>query len=197
MKYEIINSGSEVWKPIEGFEGLYQISNFGKVKSLDRKVINNRTFQLIKGKILKPCNNGNNYLYIGLCKNGKIKRIAIHKLVAQAFIPNPNNLPQVNHKDENKLNNCVENLEWCTPNYNANYGNRNKKMKKMIIEKYAKKVVQYDINKNYITEYDSIEETARKNNVTSQAISRCCNGKLKKCKNYIFKFKSEVINDDL
>ena len=187
----------EIWKDIEGYNGLYQISTLGRIKSLDRKVFNNGTFQLIKGKILNPCNNGNNYLYINLCKNSEIKRVAIHRLVAQAFIDNQNNFTQVNHKDENKINNCVDNLEWCSPKYNANYGTRNKRMKDNIIKKYSKKVIQYDLDGNFIREFNSIEDTAKHFNVTSQSINRCCKGKLKRCKNYIFKFKSEVMEYDL
>ena len=104
----------EEWKDIKGYEGLYQISNKGRVKSLG----NNKTK---KEKILKP-RKCNGYFSVRLCKKGeKPKPFDIHRLVAEHFLPNPDNLPVVNHKDENKLNNNVENLEWCTFAYNTIY----------------------------------------------------------------------------
>lgn len=105
----------ESWKDIEGYEGLYQVSNLGNVKSLK----NNKTK---KEKILKPFKTRKGYLQVILCKNKTIKRFSVHRLVANAFIENPNNYPCVNHKDECGTNNVVENLEWCTYKYNTNYG---------------------------------------------------------------------------
>ena len=113
----------EIWKDIKDYEGIYQISNIGRIKSLDR-YCNNR---LIKGKILSP-HLAKGYLKINLYKNGKSKHFAIHSLVAEAFIPNPNNYPEVNHKDENKENNNVDNLEWCDSKYNCNYGTRTERI---------------------------------------------------------------------
>lgn len=110
----------EIWKDIEGYEGLYQISNLGNVKSLN---YNHTGLE----KRLKPQKSNKGYLRIELCKNGKKKKFSIHELVADTFIENPNNLPCVNHKDENKINNNVENLEHCTYSYNNTYGNRIKK----------------------------------------------------------------------
>lgn len=121
----------EEWKPIIGYEGLYEISNLGNVRSMERRVnVAHKGFKgtrLLKSKIMKPYNYFG-YFGVALCKNKKYKQLLIHRLVAQAFIPNPDNLPCVNHIDENKQNNCVENLEWCTYAYNDNYGNRNKKI---------------------------------------------------------------------
>ena len=102
----------EIWKDIDGYEGLYQVSNLGRVKSLHHN----------KEKILKGSYNSKGYYFVKLCKNGISKSIFVHRLVAQEFIPNPDNLPIVNHKDENPRNNNVDNLEWCTQKYNANYG---------------------------------------------------------------------------
>ena len=103
----------EEWKDIKGYEGIYQISNKGRVKTLG----NNKT----KKEKIRDGKIDRGYKRISLCKNGKEKKYSIHRLVAEAFLPNPDNLPVVNHKDENKLNNNVENLEWCTQEYNVNY----------------------------------------------------------------------------
>ena len=104
---------NEEWKPVENYEDLYWVSNLGNVKN--------------KRKDKKLSINLDGYYVVNLSKNGKSKIFTVHRLVAQAFIPNPDNLPQVNHKDENKLNNNVDNLEWCNSNYNHNYGTRNKR----------------------------------------------------------------------
>lgn len=114
----------EIWNPVIGYENLYEISNQGNIRSLG-KFVNSKHGgkRWIPGRIMKTwiCNN---YETVGLYKSGKQHFIAIHILVAKAFIPNPDNLPCVNHKDENKLNNHVDNLEWCTYQYNNIYGNR-------------------------------------------------------------------------
>ena len=99
----------KIWKPIIGYENLYKINNYGEVLSLR------------SNKILKPNDNGIGYFIIQLCKNGKRKNYLIHRLVAEHFLDNPNNLPEVNHKDEDKSNNFVNNLEWCKHKYNMNY----------------------------------------------------------------------------
>ncbi len=113
----------EIWKDIEGYEGLYQVSNLGDVRSLKYAGGN-------KVKILKQ-GNVNGYKRVSLHKNNKQKNYFVHRLVAMTFIPNPNNLPLVNHKDENKTNNSVDNLEWCTQKYNINYGSAIKKVVKI------------------------------------------------------------------
>ena len=103
----------EIWKDITGYESLYQISNKGRIKSLQRFVTSkNGSKQLIKEKIRKTSVTTAGYEYVVLSSNGKCKTLLIHRLVAESFIPNPNNLECVNHKDENKSNNCVDNLEW-------------------------------------------------------------------------------------
>ena len=119
----------EEWKDIRDYEGLYQISNMGNVKSLGRWVnYKNKGKKWQEGKILKPLVDKEGYLKICLWKNGYIKHFRVHRLVAQAFIPNPKNYPQVNHKDENPSNNFVKNLEYCDAKYNSNYGTRNKRI---------------------------------------------------------------------
>ena len=120
----------EIWRPIEGYEGLYEVSNLGRVRSLDRFY-----YRLHKGKVLSPTKDRYGYLTVTLNCNGKSKTIKIHRLVAQAFLPNPDNLPQVNHKDEVKSNNCVDNLEWCSAKYNVNFGTRQERYRNTMLEK--------------------------------------------------------------
>lgn len=111
-------SMKEIWKDIEGYEGKYQISNLGKVKSLNYR-------RSGYPGVLKTENNGNGYFALSLCKNGVTEHLYVHRLVAKAFITNPDNLPEVNHKKEFETdNNCVDNLEWCNRKYNVNYGTR-------------------------------------------------------------------------
>ena len=114
----------EIWNDIQGYEGLYQVSNFGRVKSLPKKhdISMGKGYYITKERILQPGEDKDGYLQVGLRKNKKTRMRKIHRLVAETFIPNLNNLPQVNHKDENKQNNDVINLEWCNNSYNQNYG---------------------------------------------------------------------------
>lgn len=130
----------EIWKDIKGYEGLYQISNLGNVKSLRKNVI-------LK---CSKCSREGNYYKAGLYKNGKTKTILVHKLVANAFIPNPNNLPCINHKDENKLNNKADNLEWCTYKQNNDYGKHD-------IKKYIS-LLKRRLLLNYPNEKDLINQ---------------------------------------
>lgn len=114
----------EEWRDVVGFEEFYQVSNLGRVRSLDRLVDTNIKYvdkRIHKGKLLKSHLNNKGYKKVFLCKNSEPKNHYVHRLVAQAFIPNPDNLPVVNHKDENPSNNCVDNLEWCTQQYNMNW----------------------------------------------------------------------------
>lgn len=120
----------EIWKDIAGYEGLYQVSNEGNVRTTKR--------QGSKGGLLKISVSDKyavNYCYVRLCKNGMNKSFWIHRLVAQAFIPNPDGLPQVNHKDQNPSNNMVDNLEWCTLEYNNNYGTVRERQKDTSLKK--------------------------------------------------------------
>ncbi len=110
---------NEIWKPVKGFECLYEVSNKGNVRSL-------KWYGGNKVKQLKQAEGKHGYCQVNLC-NGKGNMRYVHRLVAEAFIPNPNNLPCINHKDENPKNNCVENLEWCDQKYNCNYGHHNER----------------------------------------------------------------------
>lgn len=120
----------EEWRSISGYEGLYEVSSFGRVRSLDRYVKGkSESYRLYKGKVLSPGKDKGDYLFVILCCNGKVYRKCVHRLVAEAFIPNPDNLPEVNHKDEVKTNNSVDNLEWCDRKYNNDYGTRKKRVR--------------------------------------------------------------------
>lgn len=110
----------EIWKDVKEYEGLYQVSNYGRVKSISYfNHANKKSYP--RNKILKPLKNEKGYLRIDLAKNGKSKKVRIHRLVAQTFISNPNNYQEVNHIDGNKQNNRVDNLEWCTHSYNMKH----------------------------------------------------------------------------
>lgn len=165
---------------IEGYEN-YEVTTTGEV-------INTKT-----GRVLKLTNR-HGYLFASLWKNNKQYNRAVHRLVAEAFIPNPDNLPQVNHKDENKTNNCVENLEWCTAEYNTNYGTRNERSAKtktgVFNTKISKKVCQYTVNGQFIMEWDSLSEIQRQLHFNESLISRCCNNKCKQA--YGFKWMFSI-----
>ena len=132
----------EVWKDIPGYEGLYQVSNLGRVKSLPRKGTRSSDIYMLKIQKYKT-----GYLYVSLSKNNKRKKEKIHRLVALAFISNIKNDKYINHKDENPMNNCVENLEWCTQSYNNKYSK-------------GKQVNQYDDEGNIIKTWSSVREVA-------------------------------------
>ena len=164
----------EIWKDIKEYEGHYQVSNLSRVKSI----------KFGKERILKPVTDRHGYSIVGLWKNNKQKTYKVHRLVAEAFIPNPYNLPQVNHKDENPLNNNVNNLEWCNSKYNCNFGTRIERISK----RRSKTVLQYDLEGNFIREWKSTAECGR-NGFNQAHVAACCQGKLKKHKDSIWRYK--------
>ena len=170
----------EIWKDIKNYEGIYQINNFGKIKSAYKKGNN------CNNKILKVSYTYNGYERVGLSKNNKTKKYLVHRLVAETFIPNPNNYPCINHKDENKQNNNINNLEWCTRSYNINYGNRNNNLNK--------EVWQYDLKGNFIKKWKSTMEIQRSLGYKNQNISSACRGKSRTAYNYIWKYKGDDTN---
>lgn len=165
----------EFWKEIKGYEGYYEISNLGEVRSKDRivKSCHNST-QKIKGKIIAKCINSSGYEYVRLNKNGKSKMYFVHRLVAIAFIPNPKNLPLVNHKNECKTCNNVENLEWCTNSYNQKYGSTTKRK----VEKLGKKVKCIELNITFNGMREAEREMLKKFKIKvyKAGIAKCCDG---------------------
>lgn len=171
----------EIWKDIEGYEGLYQVSNLGRIKSLSRKIKRNDMNAITKEKIMKQAKDDRGYLMANLYKNGRNHSIKVHRLVAKLFIPNPLNLPQVNHIDEVKTNNSVSNLEWCTNKYNINYGKHNLNIAKSL----SKRVYQYTKNNVLVKAWNSTIQCSRENSeFNHRHISECCLGKRKTHKKY-------------
>lgn len=192
----------EIWKDIKGYEGLYQISNLGNVRSLDKYVnYKNIKQRLIKGKIIKPIDSGNGYMRVSLSNKNNAKAYSIHRLVAEAFMPDKSNFKsmpdedrskvnlddlEVNHKNEfEKWNNRVDNLEWCTRGYNANYGTGNERR----IKKNKKIILQYDLKGNFIREWDSMTDVEKQTKTSKGHICQVCKGKRNKAGNYIWKYK--------
>ena len=175
---------TEIWRPIVGYEGFYEVSNFGNVRSLDRYVNtkNNHT-RLHRGKILEQ-NIYNEYKFVHVSKLGQPEKLLVHRLVAEVFLPNPNNYPVVNHKDENPSNNNVENLEWCTYGYNNQYNELNKRRFKTRTERIDSKEIKLGheiilLNKdlNVIKTYINAEWAKKEDGYDQSALRACVNRK--------------------
>lgn len=167
----------ENWKPVEGYEN-YEVSDFGRVKS------SNCILKLRKDKY--------GYLRISLRKNRMLKTFTVHKLVATAFIPNPDNLSQVNHKNEDKTDNRVENLEWCTPKYNNSYGTRIERLVQSKTNgKTSKPVLQFSKTGDFIQEWPSLNEIKRVLGFAISGIYKCCLGRphYNSAYNFIWRYK--------
>ena len=180
----------EIWKPIEGYETLYQISNYGNIKN------NN-------GRYLKPFKNNKGYLMIRLYKNTERKVFLVHRLVATHFIPNPNNLPEVNHKDENPSNPIYTNLEWCDKEYNMNYGTIKERIsqklkgrtftqeqKYNISKGHEKEIIQLDTNNVLLKIWSSAKDAEQQTKINRCHISEVCKGKRKTAGGYIWKYNN-------
>lgn len=171
MEYE-----KEIWRPIENFPN-YEVSNYGRIKNV------------LSGNILSPYKNENGYMIISLHNgSGNNRKYRVHRLVAEAFIPNPNNYPIINHKDENKSNNHVSNLEWCNKSYNALYGSTQSKLR-------AHKIQPIQMIDNstgeVIKEFDSIKSASELTGIHRGYISNVCRGKHKTAHGYIWRYIGE------
>ena len=198
----------EIWRTAiykgEIYEGLYKVSNLGRIMSLNY----NKTG---RADLMTPVDNGNGYLQVGFSKNGEYKTCLVHRLVAFTFLENPENLPQVNHKDENKKNNFVflnedgsvdkekSNLEWKNPKDNCNHGTRNERISKANQAKkgipnikLSKPVLQLSLSGDLIREWASTAECGR-NGFSQSAVARCCRGKKPQYKGFRWEYKKEVV----
>lgn len=183
---------SEIWKPVAGYEGLYEVSNMGRIRSTDR-IRNSIQDGIVirshlKGKVMKPFYNHSGYLLIDLFKNGVRKTFSVHRLVASAFVPNPYKKPCVNHLDETHDNNCADNLEWCTQKENMNYGTAPQRISKKIKERWERgemkrrpkrQVAKYSLDGKLLEVYPSYLEATRACGSTSNgsAIINCIQGR--------------------
>lgn len=159
----------EKFKPVQGYAGIYEISNLGRVKSLSRVIErNDGNTRVTEDRIILPFLTKCGYHQIVLCKDGVRKKHLIHRLVANAFIENPDKLPIINHKDENKLNNRVDNLEWCSAYYNLRYGKMQAKLVKIDV---------IDSKGDIVEVVDGIRECERKYSISKYLIKQSSNGK--------------------
>ena len=192
MKPAIVTTpAAEEWRPVKGYEGLYEVSNLGRIRSTPRYVQQKNKYGTLStvfrdSKVLVQRIAQRGYYIISI-RNGREDphTYSVHRIVATAFIPNPLNLPQVNHKDENKLNNRVDNLEWCTAEYNMNYGT----CKKRTASRHMKPVAQYDLEGNLVATYKGIKEAAKHAKVSWQMISACLTRpNIRTAGGYIYKY---------
>lgn len=183
MENNFKNTIFEEWKPIKGFEGLYEVSNQGRVRSLDRIIIDEiGRNRLYKGRIMKPRDNSKGYHFVGLYKNGVIKTPTVHRLVAEAFIPNPDNKPEIDHLNTNRKDNRVENLMWATSKENNN--------NPLTLTKRVTPIIQYTTYDNQpIAWWNSITECSRFTKISIMAISHNLTGRTKTVCNKEFYFK--------
>lgn len=172
---------NEIWKDVVGYEGLYQVSNLGRIKSLDRYVEYPNYIKRINGRIMSQQDNSKGYLMVNLSLNGFTKKLYVHRLLAEAFIPNLANKVEVNHIDLNKKNNIISNLEWCTKKENMRHAHKNGAIK------YTK-VYQYSINGEYEQEFNSLLDASIFHKIRSGDICRSCKGERAVCRGHIFRY---------
>lgn len=182
------NEEEEIWRDIQGFEN-YQVSTLGRVKALNYH-------RMGKEQLLKPRIDKYGYLRVTLYQNGKPKSMLVHRLVAMAFIPNPQNLPQVNHKREGadgKILNTVENLEYCDSKYNNCYGTKIERVAKANTNgKKSKTVYQLSLEGKLIRTWPSMREVERQTGYSHRHISKCCNGRYKQAYNYKWSYNAPI-----
>ena len=205
-----MNNTEIIWRPVLGFEGYYEISNTGIVRSVNRIVSGkNGSVRHIPGVIMTQQTNHKGYKCVILHKYGEHYTKFIHRLVAEAFIDNPFKLPQVNHIDTDKTNNHVENLEWITNEDNHKHaiahgcydGFSDKQLQSLLIkqkqavEKIRRPVEQYDLDGNYLASFESMLEAERKTGCNNSKICACCKENRKQAYGYIWKYKGDVANE--
>ena len=179
----------EIWKDVKGYEGLYQVSNLGRVKSLERAIIRKDGKKLpVEERILEPSTNRYGYLLVNFSdSSGEKKTFPVHRLVCKTFHENPKNKPCVNHIDENKTNNTASNLEWCTYEENNNHGTHNTRMAKT----RSKQVGQYTTDDKLIKVWQSTIEVEKQLRFLQSHISEAARGKLKTAYGYVWKYIEE------
>lgn len=178
----------EIWKAIEGYEGLYEVSNMGRVRSLGQWKKNSKNGKYwLNGRVLKPGLGGNGYYFVCLYKDGSHRNHNIHRLVALAFVHNndPINKPTVNHKNEVKTDNRAENLEWLSMKANLAYGTGRSRS---IAAQKTKPIIQYDKAGNEVARYSGVNEAERQTGFSNTNISACCRGKYKQAYGFVWKY---------
>lgn len=203
---------NEIWKDVKGYEGYYQVSNMGRVKSMRVLKTPKNGVKCRKNTFLSTkTSHDKQYILVALCRDGERKQVQVHRLVAEVFIPNPKNLPFVNHKDENPSNNCADNLEWCTHEYNLRYSLELHGMKKprkhQAQESKPRKrpdyelvpICAYTLSGEFIAQYNSVWEAIEKLGIESKTprgvrnnIRMCCKGKVKTANGYIWRYKGDA-----
>lgn len=199
---------SEKWKDIKGYETLYQISDRGNVRSLDRKVkCRDNKLKQLKGRIIKQQRYSNGYMFVSLSKNGVVKQLLVHRLVGNAFIPNPENKPEINHKNEIKEDNTVGNLEWATRYENVVYGTQLKRGvshrnqfgknnpmfgKTGSLNPQSKRIYQFDKEGNLIKEWGSMKLVRKTLGFNESGIRQAAKGILKQSYGFLWSFSREI-----
>ena len=183
---------NEIWKPIKGYEGIYEVSSYGRVRSLDRHIVrkNDADYRL-KGRVLTPKTYKRHYAKVRLIiANVSDNEYHVHRLVADAFVENPKGFPNVRHINGDIHDNRADNLAWVTQRENNNWGTRIERVQQRFIESgHARAIVQYDLKGNFIAEYPSVQEASRQTRLNRNSINQCLWGNCKRAKQFIFKYK--------
>ena len=174
----------EIWKDIKDYESLYQVSSLGRVRSVDRLVDIHNSKRIAKGQIISQHITKSGYCVVDLYKGNERKALQVHRLVAEAFIPNPDNLPQVNHKSEAKTENFVENLEWCDQSYNVSYNGLSRKRGRL----FRKPIIQMDLDGNEIFGWLSMRDCQYVTGYHRGCIADVCKGKYSQAYGYKWKY---------